>query len=117
MFSCILILTPLSPLSQSAYNNAACVIDNGTGYTKMGYAGNCEPNYIIPTALDTPPMDTKLVEIPYPHGPFGAKGVGELPMDGIGPAIAAAIEHATGVFVDRQPAMPEYLLPLLEARE
>jgi len=74
-------------------------------------------NYIIPTSLDTPPMHTTLIEVPYPHGPFGAKGVGELPMDGIGPAIAAAIEHATGVFVDRQPAMPEYLLTAIEGAD
>jgi actin-related protein 3 len=32
-------------------NFATVVIDNGTGYTKMGYAGNLEPSYIIPTVL------------------------------------------------------------------
>jgi len=71
-------------------------------------------NYIIPTSLDSPVMETTLIEVPYPHGPFGAKGVGELPMNGVGPAIAQAIEHATGVFIDQQPTTPEMLLALLD---
>ncbi len=33
----------------------AVVIDNGTGYTKMGYAGNCEPSFIIPSLIGTKP--------------------------------------------------------------
>src|SRR5581483_6883159 len=39
-------------------------------------------NYIIPTTLDTPRIDVEIVENPYRHGPFGAKGVGECPVDG-----------------------------------
>ena len=34
-----------------ALQRSPCVIDNGTGYTKMGYAGNCEPQFIIPTLI------------------------------------------------------------------
>ena len=45
--------------------------------------------YLIPTSLDAPIMDTLLLENPAPSGPFGAKGVGELPMDGGAPAIVA----------------------------
>jgi len=68
-------------------------------------------NYIIPTALDVPPFETILVEAPYAHGPGGgAKGIGELPMDGGAPAIAAAVEHATGVVLDSLPITPERLL-------
>jgi CO/xanthine dehydrogenase Mo-binding subunit len=68
-------------------------------------------NYIVPTALDAPHFETILVECPYPHGPGGgAKGIGELPMDGGAPAVAAAIEHATGVVVDHLPLLPERLL-------
>ena len=65
---------------------------------------------VIPTTLDTPPFEVELVEVPFPHGPFGAKGVGELPMDGGAPAIASAIEDATGLVLDRAPATPEALL-------
>ena len=62
---------------------------------------------IIPTTLDTPSIDVTLVEVPYPHGPFGAKGVGELPMDGGAPAVCSAIEDALGIHVTRIPATPE----------
>lgn len=65
---------------------------------------------IIPTSLDTPPIDVLLVEEPFSNGPFGAKGVGELPMDGGAPAIASAIEDAIGVHVTHVPATPERLL-------
>ena len=47
--------------------------------------------------MDLPPIRVEFVEVPYPHGPGGAKGIGELPMDGPAPAIVNAIEHATGV--------------------
>ena len=63
-------------------------------------------NYTIPTSLDTPPIDVVLVENPYPGGPFGAKGLGELPMDGPAPAIVNAIRSA-GIDVREVPALPE----------
>ena len=65
---------------------------------------------IIPGTLDTPPIEVELVEVPFPHGPAGAKGVGELPMDGGAPAVASAIEDALGIHVDHIPATPERLL-------
>lgn len=72
-------------------------------------------NYIIPTSLDAPDMETIIVENHYPHGPFGAKGVGELPMDGAAPAIAAAVFNATGAFVSEIPITPERLQAAMEA--
>lgn len=66
--------------------------------------------YIIPTAMDSPRIRVHLLETPWEGGPFGAKGVGELPMDGGAPATAAAIDSATGLFVSRIPATPERLL-------
>ena len=44
-------------------------------------------NYIIPTSMDLPPIRVFFEERPYAHGPGGAKGIGELPMDGPAPAI------------------------------
>jgi len=73
-------------------------------------------NYIIPTSLDAPDMETIIVEKEYPHGPFGAKGVGELPMDGAAPAIAAAVFNATGAFVSEIPITPERLQAAIEKR-
>ena len=69
--------------------------------------------YLIPTALDAPRIKTVLVENPYSRGPFGAKGIGELPMDGPAPAVIAAIHDATGVWLDEVPATPEKVLEAL----
>jgi CO/xanthine dehydrogenase Mo-binding subunit len=66
--------------------------------------------YIIPTIRDSPPIDVHLLEQAWEGGPFGAKGVGELPMDGGAPATAQAIENATGIGVTAIPATPERLL-------
>src|SRR5580704_8702618 len=70
-------------------------------------ANNQMTNYIMPTSADIPPIHTSFEEIPSPHGAFGAKGIGELPMDGPAPAILNAIEHATGVAFNEIPLLPE----------
>ena len=66
-------------------------------------------NYIIPTTLDTPPMDIVVLENPYKHGPFGAKGVGEMPIDGPAPAVINALRHA-GFDLREIPATPEKIM-------
>jgi CO/xanthine dehydrogenase Mo-binding subunit len=66
-------------------------------------------NYTIPTTLDTPRMDVTLLEFPYPGGPFGAKGLGELPIDGPAPAVVNAIRHL-GLDVRTIPAVPELIM-------
>jgi CO/xanthine dehydrogenase Mo-binding subunit len=71
-------------------------------------------NYVIPTSLDTPPFDVVLVEKPYSRGPFGAKGVGELPMDVPAPAVAAAVKHATGRLISTIPITPERIAEALK---
>jgi CO/xanthine dehydrogenase Mo-binding subunit len=73
-------------------------------------------NYVIPTSKDAPPFGTLLVEHPFSGGPNGAKGVGELPMDGGAPAIAAAVEQALGVTCDDLPLLPEKLLEALRRK-
>ena len=64
-------------------------------------------NYIMPTTADIPPIRVTFEETPSPHGPGGAKGIGELPMDGPAPAILNAIEHATGIAFTEIPLLPE----------
>jgi CO/xanthine dehydrogenase Mo-binding subunit len=54
-------------------------------------------DYAMPKAQDVPPVETVLVEIPSPDGPFGARGVGEPPIIPVAAAIANAIHDATGV--------------------
>jgi CO/xanthine dehydrogenase Mo-binding subunit len=70
-------------------------------------------NYIIPTAADIPPIRVFFEENPYTYGPAGAKGIGELPMDGPAPAILNAIEHATGLSLNHIPLVPESLMEAL----
>ncbi len=81
-----------------------------------GYQNDRLATYLIPTALDAPRIRTILIENPYSRGPFGAKGIGELPMDGPAPAIIAAIHDATGVWLDEIPATPEKVLAACASR-
>ncbi|MBS0187798.1 MAG: xanthine dehydrogenase family protein [Planctomycetes bacterium] len=78
-----------------------------------GMHNNTLTNYIIPTSDDVPSIRVHFHENPYPHGGGGAKGVGELPMDGPAPAILNAVAHATGADPRAIPLTPERLLPLL----
>ncbi|HWY07844.1 MAG TPA: xanthine dehydrogenase family protein molybdopterin-binding subunit [Candidatus Acidoferrales bacterium] len=71
-------------------------------------------NYIMPTSMDVPPIRVFFEELPYARGPAGAKGIGELPLDGTAPAIANAIAHATGADVRQIPVTPEKLMEMLE---
>ena len=70
-------------------------------------------NYIMPTSMDLPPIRVFFEERPYAHGAAGAKGIGELPMDGVAPAIANAIAHATGGNPASIPITPEVLMDQL----
>jgi CO/xanthine dehydrogenase Mo-binding subunit len=75
-----------------------------------GRMANCQlTNYIIPTTLDTPPLEVIVLENPYQHGPFGAKGVGEMPIDGPAPAVINALRHA-GYELFVIPATPERIM-------
>ena len=74
-------------------------------------------NYIMPTSMDLPPIRVYFDEVPYAHGPGGAKGIGELPMDGPAPAILNAIAHATGVDVRQLPLTPERLMAATEQHD
>jgi CO/xanthine dehydrogenase Mo-binding subunit len=64
-------------------------------------------DYSLPTAVFTPPIDTQIVEVPAPEGPYGAKGVGEAPVVGVAGAVANAIAAATGARLRRLPMTPE----------
>jgi CO/xanthine dehydrogenase Mo-binding subunit len=73
--------------------------------------------YLIPTALDAPKITTVLVENAFGNEPHGAKGLGELPMDVVAPAVIAAIHDATGAWITELPATPEKVLAALDAAE
>jgi hypothetical protein len=63
-------------------------------------------DYRIPTSLDTPEIESLIVESIDPEGPYGAKEAGEGPLHSSIPAIANAIHDATGVRMDRLPFSP-----------
>jgi CO/xanthine dehydrogenase Mo-binding subunit len=67
-------------------------------------------DYTIPTSLDFPMTHTELVENPYPYGPFGAKGAGELVFDGGAPAFVLAVQQAIGAEVHALPLTPEAIM-------
>jgi CO/xanthine dehydrogenase Mo-binding subunit len=78
-------------------------------------ANNQMTNYIVPTALDLPRIRVGFLENPHPMGPGGAKGLGELPMDGPAPALLNALQNALGnVCLDEVPMTPERLLDRME---
>lgn len=66
-------------------------------------------NYIMPTSLDLPPIRVFFEELGNIHGAHGAKGIGELPMDGPAPAILNALQDAIGVSFNTIPLLPEDL--------
>ena len=68
--------------------------------------------YKIPSTLDLPQIETVLVEQPVPSGPFGAKGVGEIGVVGIAPAVANAVYNAIGVRLSL-PITPQKVLEAL----
>jgi CO/xanthine dehydrogenase Mo-binding subunit len=77
---------------------------------KNGAMANAQlTNYTIPTTLDTPEMDVLLLENPFPEGPYGAKGLGELPIDGPAPAIVNAV-RSIGIDVREVPATAEIIM-------
>jgi len=70
--------------------------------------------YLIPTIWDIPEkVETVIIEVPDPNGPWGARGLGELPFLTVAPVIASAIHDATGVWIDEFPFTPERVLRAL----
>ena len=80
------------------------------------FDANRMQTYVIPTALDVPAYDITFVEFPYEFAEPGAKGVGEIPMDGLAPAIANALFEATGVRFNTIPITPERLFEALRRK-
>jgi CO/xanthine dehydrogenase Mo-binding subunit len=71
-------------------------------------------NYIMPASCDLPPIQVIFEELGNPHGAYGAKGIGELPMDGPAPAIINAIANALGVEFNSIPLLPEDILEAMD---
>jgi CO/xanthine dehydrogenase Mo-binding subunit len=99
-------------------------VAQGIGYAlyekvllQNGHMANSQmTNYIMPTAEDVPPIHVFFEQIPFQHGAYGAKGIGELPHDGPAPAILNAIRDATGIGFRAIPLLPEDLFAELAAQ-
>jgi len=77
------------------------------GYVKT----NLMSNYLIPTVLDIPvEVESIVLELPEPNGPYGARGIGEMPFLPLAPAIMHAMHDATGVWFHEFPLTPERVL-------
>ena len=72
-------------------------------------------DYLIPTIGDVPPITSHIVEVTDPHGPYGAKGLGEHVLIPTAPAILSAIRHASGARITRVPATPDRVLAAIRA--
>jgi CO/xanthine dehydrogenase Mo-binding subunit len=68
--------------------------------------GGSFAEYVLPSMDQVPPIETLIVEVPAPDGPFGAKGIGEPPVSGVPPAVANAIAAATGARLTELPMSP-----------
>ena len=73
-------------------------------------------DYLIPTTGDVPPIESLIIEVPHPEGPYGAKGLGEHVLIPTAPAILNAIRHATGVTLSRLPVLPHRLLAAMKGQ-
>ena len=71
-------------------------------------------NYIMPTSTDLPPIRVLFEELGNVYGAYGAKGIGELPMDGPAPAIINAVSDALGIHFDFIPLLPEDIMDCLD---
>jgi CO/xanthine dehydrogenase Mo-binding subunit len=86
--------------------------------TEQGITRNANlGTYLIPTAKDLPELVVKLVEVPEPYAPFGAKGVGEPPLTPTAPAILNAVVDAIGIPLYRIPLTPERVLNAIDAHQ
>ena len=83
------------------------------GYLQIPSLGD----YMIPTSLDVPPIETHIIEVPVSTGPHGAKGIGEPASIPTAPAILNAIANALDIRVSELPASPENLLRLIREKE
>jgi putative selenate reductase molybdopterin-binding subunit len=86
-------------------------------FDKEGHILNAQfGSYHVFKANEMPTMDVIFVETDEPSGPFGAKSVAEISIDGVAPALASAIHDATGVWLRELPCTPERVLHALYPR-
>jgi CO/xanthine dehydrogenase Mo-binding subunit len=100
-----------------AVQSLGIALTEGLMYDESGRLMNASLlDYRKLTAADLPNIETIIIEVPAPAGPFGARGVGEPPIVPAPAALANAVEHATGVRITEAPITPERIALALSAR-
>ncbi|PSJ56859.1 molybdopterin cofactor-binding domain-containing protein [Pseudaminobacter soli (ex Li et al. 2025)] len=74
-------------------------------------------DYVLPRPVDSPPVETIFVDVTDKKGPFGSKGLGEIPLITIGPAVSNAIAHATGLRLRCAPHTPDQIVMAARRRD
>lgn len=74
-------------------------------------------DYVVPRATDAPPIETIFVDVADSVGPFQSKGLGEIPLITVGPALTNAIAHATGVRLRSAPHTPDQIVMATRRRD
>ncbi|MBN1315201.1 MAG: molybdopterin-dependent oxidoreductase [Anaerolineales bacterium] len=77
----------------------------------------CLKDLGLPITPGLPPIVTIIIENPHPLGPMGAKGMGELPLNAVGPCLVNGIYDAVGVWINQLPITPEKVLTTLASKE
>ena len=112
-------INPLSVIGQtegSAYMGFGEAMMEESAFRKNLHKIPSMLDYKSPTSLDTPEIETILVETLDPEGPYGAKEAGQGPLLPVPPAIANAIFDAVGVRIDEVPITPDKVLKALEEK-
>ncbi|MDP6773685.1 MAG: molybdopterin-dependent oxidoreductase, partial [Rhodospirillales bacterium] len=110
-------LNPLAVEGQvqgSVWMGMGQALSEETHYHKgLGITSNML-DYRVPTIVESPPIEVKIIESMDPHGPFGAKEAGEGSLSGFLPALASAVADAIGVRPVELPMTPDRLMRLME---
>jgi len=113
----------LNPLSVEGQIEGSVWMGMGQAMTEetryhngLGITGNML-DYRVPTIIESPPIETHIVESIDPHGPFGAKEAGEASLAGFLPALTNAIADALDIRVSELPITPDRLMEIMEDKK
>jgi len=111
---CGRVMNPLTAAGQVEGGMAQALgftLNEETYYNDQGQITNSNlRTYHIPKSNEMPPMDVIFVQTDEPSGPFGAKSVSEIAIDGVAPALVNAVHNATGLWFHDLPLTPEKII-------